>query len=58
MIVGSDFEVYGVLTNNHMETRTCSFLFFARAISYSGKVGESCGFASDKVEVPSGGGYV
>nr|XP_046251978.1 protein-glutamine gamma-glutamyltransferase 2-like [Scatophagus argus] len=54
MIVGSDFEVSAILTNNCMEARTCSFLFFARAVTYNGKEGESCGFASDKVEVPSG----
>ncbi|KAK2851193.1 hypothetical protein Q5P01_007469 [Channa striata] len=54
MIVGSDFEVYAILTNNCMETKTCNFLFFASAVSYSGKQGEGCGFASDKVEVPSG----
>lgn len=54
MIVGSDFEVTAVLTNNCMDTRTCSFLFFARAVSYNGKRGENCGFASSKVEVPSG----
>ncbi|XP_070695453.1 protein-glutamine gamma-glutamyltransferase 2-like [Pempheris klunzingeri] len=55
MIVGSDFEVAAILTNNCMETRTCSFLFFARAVGYNGKQGDSCGFFSDKVEVPSGG---
>ncbi|KAI3357275.1 hypothetical protein L3Q82_015731, partial [Scortum barcoo] len=54
MMVGHDFEVFAVLTNNCMEAKTCSFLFFARAVSYNGKRGESCGFASDKVEVPSG----
>lgn len=54
MIVGSSFEVYAILTNNHMKARTCNFLFFARAIGYNGKLGVGCGFASDKVEVPSG----
>ncbi|XP_028265656.1 protein-glutamine gamma-glutamyltransferase 2-like isoform X2 [Parambassis ranga] len=54
MIVGSNFEVYVVLTNNCMEARTCTFLFFATAISYNGKRGDSCGFTSDKVEVPPG----
>lgn len=54
MIVGSDFEVSALLTNNCMKARTCSFLFFARAVSYNGKKGEHCGFASAKVEVPSG----
>lgn len=56
MTVGSDFEVFAVLTNNCMEAKTCSFLFFARAGSYNGKLGEHCGFASEKLEVPSGEG--
>lgn len=56
MIVGSDFEVFTVLTNNCMEAKTCTFLFFARAVGYNGKQGESCGFASEKLEVPSGEG--
>ncbi|XP_060931202.1 protein-glutamine gamma-glutamyltransferase 2-like [Limanda limanda] len=54
MIVGSDFEVHAVITNNHMEARTCTVLFFAKAGGYNGKLGESCGFTSEKVEVPSG----
>uniref|UniRef100_A0A146ZQM5 Protein-glutamine gamma-glutamyltransferase 2 n=1 Tax=Fundulus heteroclitus TaxID=8078 RepID=A0A146ZQM5_FUNHE len=54
MIVGSNFEVYAVLTNNCMDARTCNFLFFARAISYEGKLGDSCGFSSDNLEVPAG----
>lgn len=56
MIVGSDFEVYAVLTNNYMETRTCTLLFIAKAIGYNGKLGDSCGFVSDKLEVASGEG--
>ncbi|XP_070765894.1 protein-glutamine gamma-glutamyltransferase 2-like [Enoplosus armatus] len=55
MIVGSDFEVTAVITNNCMEAKTCTFLFFARAVGYNGNQGESCGFASDKVTVPTGG---
>uniref|UniRef100_A0A8C4EJ58 Protein-glutamine gamma-glutamyltransferase 2 n=1 Tax=Dicentrarchus labrax TaxID=13489 RepID=A0A8C4EJ58_DICLA len=54
MIVGSDFEVYAVLTNNYIEAKTCTFLFFAKAVGYNGKQGDSCGYASDKVEVPPG----
>uniref|UniRef100_A0A3Q3IH57 Protein-glutamine gamma-glutamyltransferase 2 n=1 Tax=Monopterus albus TaxID=43700 RepID=A0A3Q3IH57_MONAL len=54
MIMGSDFEVCAVLTNNSTETRTCTFLFNTRAVSYNGSQGQSCGFASDKVEVPPG----
>uniref|UniRef100_A0A3Q3Q407 Protein-glutamine gamma-glutamyltransferase 2 n=1 Tax=Monopterus albus TaxID=43700 RepID=A0A3Q3Q407_MONAL len=57
MIMGSDFEVCAVLTNNSTETRTCTFLFNTRAVSYNGSQGQSCGFASDKVEVPPGKRY-
>lgn len=56
VVVGWDFEVFAVLTNNCMEVRTCSFLFFARTISYNGKLGDTCGVISEKVEVPPGGG--
>ncbi|CAG6021231.1 unnamed protein product [Menidia menidia] len=55
MIVGSDFEVYAIIKNNYMKARTCTFLFFARAMGYNGKLGDNCGFLSEKVEVPSGG---
>ncbi|XP_054465555.1 protein-glutamine gamma-glutamyltransferase 2-like [Anoplopoma fimbria] len=55
MIVGSDFEVHAVLTNNCLEAKICTFLFFATASGYNGRQGESCGYTSDKVEVPSGG---
>ncbi|XP_076028147.1 protein-glutamine gamma-glutamyltransferase 2-like [Genypterus blacodes] len=54
MIVGSDFEVKALLTNNCMVPKTCNFLFFARAVSYDNKRGQSCGFTSEKVEVPPG----
>lgn len=56
MIVGWDFEVFAVLTNNCMEARTCSFIFFAKTVSYNGKQGDGCGFISEKVEVPPGEG--
>ncbi|XP_061592517.1 protein-glutamine gamma-glutamyltransferase 2-like [Cololabis saira] len=54
MIVGSTFEVFAVLTNNCMDVRSCTFLFFATAVGYNGKLGDRCGFSSDRVEVPSG----
>ncbi|XP_034064990.1 protein-glutamine gamma-glutamyltransferase 2-like [Gymnodraco acuticeps] len=54
MIVGSDFEVHAILTNNSVDARICTFLFSAKAVGYNGKLGDSCGFTSDKVEVPSG----
>lgn len=56
MVLGSDFEVFAVLTNNCMETKTCNVLFFAAAVGYNGNLGGSCGFTSDKVEVPPGEG--
>uniref|UniRef100_A0A8C2WJF0 Protein-glutamine gamma-glutamyltransferase 2 n=1 Tax=Cyclopterus lumpus TaxID=8103 RepID=A0A8C2WJF0_CYCLU len=58
MIVGSDFEVHAVLTNNCLEAKICTFLFFAKAGGYNGRKGESCGYTSDKVEVPSGEGQL
>ncbi|KAM3617990.1 uncharacterized protein V6R79_013667 [Siganus canaliculatus] len=54
MIVGSDFEVHTVLTNNCMTAKTCTLLFFAKAVGYNGRQGESCGFTSDKVQVSAG----
>lgn len=55
MMVGSDFDVQAVLTNNCLETRTCTFLFFAKAVGYNGRQGtKKCGTTSDRVEVPSG----
>uniref|UniRef100_A0A3B3XB94 Protein-glutamine gamma-glutamyltransferase 2 n=1 Tax=Poecilia mexicana TaxID=48701 RepID=A0A3B3XB94_9TELE len=56
MIVGSSFEVYALLTNNCMDTRNCKLIFYARAVSYNGKIGDLCGFSSDNLEVPSGEG--
>lgn len=58
MAVGSDFEVYAVLTNNHMKTKSCTVLFSAKAVGYSGKLGDSCAFASDKVELTPGEGLL
>ncbi|XP_031701206.1 protein-glutamine gamma-glutamyltransferase 2-like [Anarrhichthys ocellatus] len=54
MIVGSDFEVYTVLTNNCLEAKIFNFMFFAEAGGYNGRQGESCGYTSDKVEVLAG----
>ncbi|XP_056279670.1 protein-glutamine gamma-glutamyltransferase 2-like [Pseudoliparis swirei] len=54
MIVGSDFEVHAVLTNNCLEAKICTFLFSAKAVGYNGRQGESCGYTSDTLEVPSG----
>lgn len=55
-MVGWDFEVFAVLTNNCMEAKTCAFVFLAKAITYNAKLGQTCGFVSEKVEVPPGEG--
>uniref|UniRef100_A0A8C6S8I9 Protein-glutamine gamma-glutamyltransferase 2 n=1 Tax=Neogobius melanostomus TaxID=47308 RepID=A0A8C6S8I9_9GOBI len=42
MAVGSDFEIYALLTNNCMDARSCTFMLFARTVSYNGKQGDNC----------------
>ncbi|XP_068996653.1 protein-glutamine gamma-glutamyltransferase 2-like [Embiotoca jacksoni] len=54
MIVGSNFEVFAILTNDCMDARDCKFRFFATAVGYNGTRGARCGFASIEVEVPPG----
>ncbi|KAM7412244.1 hypothetical protein PAMA_021945 [Pampus argenteus] len=54
MIVGSDFDVFAVFTNNCKETKMCNFTFLAKAVTYNGRRGASCGFVLEKVKVPSG----
>lgn len=56
MVMGSDFEVVAVVTNNCMETKNVAFHYYARAVTYNGKLGPACGLAVDKVELPSGEG--
>ena len=56
MVVGSDFEVYAVLSNNSMVAKSCSFMLFARAVLYNSTRGQSCGFISDPVTVEPGEG--
>ncbi|XP_051517144.1 protein-glutamine gamma-glutamyltransferase 2a [Myxocyprinus asiaticus] len=43
MQIGSDFDVYAQLKNNTMVTKTCRVMFYAQAVSYNGKLGETCG---------------
>ncbi|XP_069544923.1 protein-glutamine gamma-glutamyltransferase 2-like, partial [Brachyistius frenatus] len=54
MIVGSNFEVFAILTNDCIDARTCKFRFLATAVSYNGRRGDNCGFASIQVEVLPG----
>lgn len=43
MQIGSDFDVYAELKNNTMVAKTCRVMFYAQAVSYNGKLGETCG---------------
>nr|XP_055044626.1 protein-glutamine gamma-glutamyltransferase 2a [Misgurnus anguillicaudatus] len=43
MQIGSDFDVYAELKNNTMVTKTCRVMFYAQAVTYNGKLGETCG---------------
>ncbi|XP_068996556.1 protein-glutamine gamma-glutamyltransferase 2-like [Embiotoca jacksoni] len=56
MIVGSNFEVFAILTNDSMDVKDCKIRFSATAVVYNGRLaaGDSCGFASIEVEVPPG----
>ncbi|XP_051946946.1 protein-glutamine gamma-glutamyltransferase 2-like [Xyrauchen texanus] len=45
MQIGSDFDVYAQLKNNTMVTKTCRVMFYAQAVSYNGKLGETCGLS-------------
>lgn len=54
MIVGSDFEIYALLTNNCMDARSCTFMLFAQTVSYNGKQGDTCGFSTQKTDIQPG----
>lgn len=43
MMVGSDFEVYARVLNNTDTPKNCRLMFYAQAVSYNGKLGETCG---------------
>lgn len=43
MQIGSDFDVYAELKNNTMVTKACRVMFYAQAVTYNGKLGETCG---------------
>ncbi|KAJ0036185.1 hypothetical protein NQD34_004862 [Periophthalmus magnuspinnatus] len=54
MVVGSDFEIFALLTNNCMDLRSCSLMLFAQSVSYNGKQGGSCGFSSQNLDIKPG----
>lgn len=41
---GCDFDVYAVVTNNTRSEKKCRLVFGSCAVSYSGTMGENCGF--------------
>ncbi|XP_034167567.2 protein-glutamine gamma-glutamyltransferase 2a isoform X1 [Pangasianodon hypophthalmus] len=43
MMVGSDFDVYAQVKNNTDSPKKCRLMFYAQAVSYNGKLGETCG---------------
>ncbi|XP_022524305.2 protein-glutamine gamma-glutamyltransferase 2 [Astyanax mexicanus] len=42
-MVGSDFEVYAQVKNNTDAKKNCRLMFYAQAVTYNGKLGETCG---------------
>uniref|UniRef100_A0A671TVI6 Protein-glutamine gamma-glutamyltransferase 2 n=1 Tax=Sparus aurata TaxID=8175 RepID=A0A671TVI6_SPAAU len=54
MIVGKDFEVSAVLTNNCTVAKTCTLMFMARAVGYNATRGQGIEFVTDIVEVAPG----
>ncbi|XP_017578504.2 protein-glutamine gamma-glutamyltransferase 2-like [Pygocentrus nattereri] len=43
MMVGTDFDVYARVKNNTDAPKNCHLMFYAQAVSYNGKLGETCG---------------
>ncbi|XP_072552168.1 protein-glutamine gamma-glutamyltransferase 2-like [Salminus brasiliensis] len=42
-MVGTDFDVYARVKNNTDTQKNCRLMFYAQAVSYNGKLGETCG---------------
>uniref|UniRef100_A0A8B9JQ84 Transglutaminase 2, C polypeptide A n=1 Tax=Astyanax mexicanus TaxID=7994 RepID=A0A8B9JQ84_ASTMX len=42
-MVGSDFEAYAQVKNNTDAKKNCRLMFYAQAVTYNGKLGETCG---------------
>lgn len=51
MVMGNDFEVSALITNNYMKTKACKVVFMASAVGYNGKLGDYCGFSMVEVEL-------
>lgn len=51
MVIGKDFEVCALITNNCMGKKACKVVFMASAVGYNGKLGEYCGFTMEEVEL-------
>lgn len=58
MIMGQDFEVGALITNNYMKTKACKVVFMASAVGYNGRLGEYCGFSMVEVELAPDEGTV
>uniref|UniRef100_A0A4W4FGA1 Protein-glutamine gamma-glutamyltransferase 2 n=1 Tax=Electrophorus electricus TaxID=8005 RepID=A0A4W4FGA1_ELEEL len=43
MMVGSDFDVYAQVKNNTDSKKSFRLTFYAQAVTYNGKLGETCG---------------
>ncbi|XP_030632402.1 protein-glutamine gamma-glutamyltransferase 2 [Chanos chanos] len=53
---GCDFDVFALVTNNTSSEKKCRLVFAARAMSYTGIVGQDCGFKDLlNVELAPGG---
>ncbi|XP_075882356.1 protein-glutamine gamma-glutamyltransferase 2-like [Nelusetta ayraudi] len=53
MVIGKDFEVCAVITNNFMDKKACKIMFMASAVDLNGKVGEYCAMTMVDVELPA-----
>lgn len=54
---GCDFDVFALVKNNTASDKKCRLIFASRAASYSGILGDDCGFKDLlNVELPPGGG--
>jgi len=54
---GCDFDVFAVVTNNTSSDKKCRLVFGSCSVSYTGHLGDNCGFKDLlNVELPPGGG--
>ncbi|TNN27452.1 Protein-glutamine gamma-glutamyltransferase 2 [Liparis tanakae] len=53
---GCDFDVFAVVTNNTSGDKKCRLVFGSCSVSYTGRLGDNCGFKDLlNVELPPGG---